>query len=82
MLQMKEDDEEGIGTFLNIEHKSPALLNEEVTITAEIIKLEKNIIDCAYKVYIGDRIIATGTQGQKILKKDKLSAITAQIKIN
>lgn len=76
---MKDEDEEGIGTFLNIEHKSPAMLHEEVTFTATIIKLEKNIVDCSYIAQIGERVIATGTQGQKILKKHKLEAIKAQL---
>lgn len=28
VLEMKEEDEEGIGTFLNITHKSPAMLGK------------------------------------------------------
>lgn len=79
MLEMKDEDEEGIGTFLNIEHKSPAMLGEEVTFTATVIKLEKNIIDCSYIAQIGERIIAIGTQGQKILKKDQLDSLKAQL---
>lgn len=75
VLEMKEDDEEGIGTFLNIEHKSPAFLGQLVQIEAEIIKLEKNIVDCSYTVKIEDRVVALGTQGQKILKKEKLKTI-------
>lgn len=79
VLEMKEEDEEGIGTFLNIEHKSPAMLGEVVEIRAEIIKLEKNIVDCKFSVHCNERLIAQGTQGQKILKKEKIEAIKKQI---
>ncbi len=39
VLEMKDDDEEGIGTFLNISHQSPALLCDKVTFLATISKL-------------------------------------------
>ncbi len=79
VLEMKDEDEEGIGTFLNIYHRSPAMLGEEIQITAEIILIEKNTIDCKFEVYCKDRLIAEGTQGQKILKKDKLEKIKKAI---
>ncbi len=79
VLKMKDADEEGIGTFLNIQHKSPALLGETVRITAEISRLEKNQIDCLFKVEVGDRLIAIGDQGQRILKKGKVEALIESI---
>lgn len=79
VLEMKDPDEEGIGTFLNIKHQSPALLNETVCITAVISRLQGNQIDCDFEVRIGDRIIASGQQGQRILKKDKIKSITESI---
>lgn len=80
VLNMKEDDEEGIGTFLNITHRSPALLGEEVVITAEIYRLEGHAIDCRFEVKVGDRLVAEGTQGQKILKKEKVDRLIAALK--
>jgi len=82
VLEMKEDGEEGIGTFLNIRHQSPALLGETVRITAEIIRLEGNSIDCSFEVRAGERVIATGTQGQKILKLEKLARVVEGIRGN
>lgn len=75
VLEMKDEDEEGIGTFLSVNHHSPALLGSNVKIEATIIKLERNEIVCSYKVTCGERIVATGEQGQKILKKAKLEAL-------
>ena len=72
VLEMKEDDEEGIGTSLSIEHRSPALVGEEVSIETEIMSIDKNEVSCTYEVYVGERLIAKGTQAQKILKKTVL----------
>jgi len=76
VLQMKDDDEEGIGSFLNIRHKSPAMLGETVTITAIFRTLNGNKIDCDFRVEIDERLIAEGEQGQRILKKAKIEQIT------
>jgi predicted thioesterase len=76
---MKEEDEEGIGTFLNIKHASPALLGEQVSITAKITRLEGNSIDCDFWVHAGERLVAQGEQGQKILKKEKVQRLIEQI---
>jgi predicted thioesterase len=80
VLEMKEADEEGIGTFLNIKHHSPALLGAEVDIEAEVILAEAHKLDCSFTVKVGDRLIASGTQGQKILKKEKLERVVAAIR--
>jgi fluoroacetyl-CoA thioesterase len=80
VLEMLEADEEGIGTFLTIEHQSPALLGENVEITAIIFELEKNKINCTYLASVGDRIIAKGTTGQKILSKEKVLNLISGIR--
>lgn len=75
VLEMKEDDEEGIGTFLTVYHQSPALVGQEVTFEAEITKLEKNSIECRYTAKVGGRLIANGETGQKILKTEKVEKL-------
>lgn len=75
VLEMKDSDEEGIGTFLNITHHSPALLGQTVVFTAEIVKLEKNIVDCKVIARVGERLIAECSTGQKIIKKEKLNLL-------
>ncbi len=79
VLEMKEDDEEGIGTFVNVTHKTPAMVGDSVIITATIIAMEGNSIDCSFEARVGDRIIASGDTGQKILKKKKLEQIVANL---
>lgn len=79
VLDMKEDDEEGIGTFLTVYHQSPALVGQEVTFEAEVVKIEKNEVICKYTARVGDRVVATGETGQKILKKEKVERLFASI---
>ncbi|WKV11977.1 hypothetical protein [Marivirga harenae] len=79
VLDMLEEGEEGIGTHLTIEHLSPALLGDEVIIVAEYAGIEEREIICEFEVKVGDRIVAKGTTGQKILQKEKLAKIFDQL---
>src|SRR6188768_2033324 len=75
VLAMREDDEEGIGTFLSIDHKSPAFVGEEIVFTAYIEQLTGNELICTYEARVGARLIANGKTGQKILKREKIEKI-------
>ena len=72
VLEMRESDEEGIGTFVNIAHKSPAFVGEEITFTGIVEKINGHELICSFVARVGDRLIAEGTTGQKILKKEKI----------
>lgn len=80
VLEMKEEQEEGIGTFLNISHKSPALIGSKVEFTATVKSIHKNEIICTFIAKVGDRIIAEGEQGQKIIAKEKLEKLFEGLK--
>lgn len=80
VLEMKEADEEGIGTMLSINHNSPALINETVEIEAKVKSMIKNELICTYNVYVKDRLVATGETGQKILKKERLEQLFGKLK--
>lgn len=72
VLEMKEEDEEGIGTMLSVQHVSPAPEGAVVSFTATVKSLRGHEIICSYEARCGERLIASGEQGQKILKKNKL----------
>ena len=55
VLEMKESDEEGIGTMLTINHKSPALIGEEVIIIAMIDEINGNELICTYIAKVGGK---------------------------
>jgi len=75
VLEMKDEDEEGIGISVLVDHHSPALVGEEVVFEAVIDELYRNVVGCTFTAYVGPRLIASGRTGQKILKKDKLDLI-------
>jgi fluoroacetyl-CoA thioesterase len=80
VLEMKEADEEGIGTFIQVKHVSPALVGERVLFTAVIDELQGNDINCSFTASIGQRLIAEGRTGQKILSRSKIDALFAALK--
>jgi fluoroacetyl-CoA thioesterase len=75
VLAMREADEEGIGTHLTIDHKGPAFVGEEIVITARVDHVEGNELVCSYEANVGDRIIAVGKTGQKILKRERIDRL-------
>ena len=80
VLEMKEEDEEGIGTFITVKHHAPALMEESVNFAVEVESIKRNEIICKYKAAIGKRLVATGRQGQKILKKAKIKKLFESLK--
>lgn len=78
VLEMKEEDEEGIGTQINLKHLAPAFVGELLTFTAFFDEIsDKGEIITSFTVQCGERLVATGTQGQKIFKKAKIEAYFA-----
>lgn len=75
VLEMCEEEEEGIGTFLEIRHKTPALVGELLTIEATVAQLQGNELICDIVVKVKDRLIATGRTGQKVLEQRVLNNI-------
>lgn len=75
VLEMKEEDEEGIGTCVTVCHDAPAPVGAIVTFTATITAIHGHEIICNYEARIGSRVIASGEQKQKILKKEKLEKL-------
>lgn len=80
VLDMKEEGEEGIGTSISVEHKGPAFVGQEVTFIATFQEInDKKEIITSFQAFVGNRLIAQGLQGQRILPKVKIDAIFLQI---
>jgi len=75
VLEMKEDEEEGIGTGITVVHASPALVGQQVVFTATLAEINGNEIVTDYTARVGERLVAEGRQKQKILPKEKLNAL-------
>ncbi|MEO1049410.1 MAG: hypothetical protein AAFX87_02225 [Bacteroidota bacterium] len=80
VLEMTEEDEEGIGTFLTINHKSPAFLGDNLVIEAVVNSFEGNELICDYEARVGQRVVAEGQTGQKILKKERIEKLFSNLK--
>jgi predicted thioesterase len=72
---MKEADEEGIGSGIELKHHSPALIGQEVIFEAILIEVNHNEVVTEFVAKVNERLIASGKQWQKILKKEKLKRI-------
>lgn len=75
VLQMKESDEEGIGTYLHVQHHAPALPGDDVTFTATLKAIHQHEVICTFEAHVGNRKIASGETGQKIISKQKLEQL-------
>lgn len=75
VLEMREEDEEGIGTFISIDHQAPAFVGDTLEIRATVESLHDHELICAYSVVVENRIIATGKTGQKILKRSRIEKL-------
>lgn len=79
VLQMKEPHEEGIGTGITVEHHAPALIGQEVIFTATLTAVNGNEVVTGYEAKVNGRLIASGIQKQKILKKEKLEKLFSSL---
>lgn len=75
VLDMREPHEEGVGTFLSIQHRGPARIGETLRIEAKLKSLHKNELICSYEARVGDRLVATGETGQKVLHRERLASL-------
>lgn len=75
VLEMKEEDEEGIGTAISVIHHSPALIGKDVAFIATLKDVVSNEVITTFEARVGERLIASGEQRQKILKRKKLDVL-------
>ena len=73
--EMLEIDEEGIGTFVHVDHHAPARVGASIQIVSTFEEFRKNELICSFKSFDQNRLIASGKTGQKILKKSRLKEI-------
>jgi len=78
VLEMKDADEEGIGTFIFVKHHAPALVGATVLFEVEVKSMNENEIICFFIATSSGRLIASGETGQKILKKERLEKLAQQ----
>lgn len=75
ILDICDSGEEGVGTMLHIDHKSPAFVGDNVVLEAKVLSFERNELMCEIMVVVGERVVALGKTGQKIMTKEKITQI-------
>lgn len=81
VLEMKDEDEEGVGTFIIVNHRSPAFVGEEIVFLGKVETITGNELICSFEAMVGDRLIADGKTGQKIFNKQKLAQRFQSLKL-
>ncbi len=74
VLEMKDPDEEGIGTALAIEHHAPAFAGETLTVTATFAALAGRHLRCTVEARVAQRLVATGHTEQQMVSRARLAA--------
>ena len=75
VLEMKEEGEEGVGTYLEIHHEGPAFVGEEIVIQGRYEAMTGVELTCSFVARTGNRVIALGKTRQKILTVEKIKSI-------
>jgi predicted thioesterase len=71
-LEMMEEDEEGVGTHLSVDHVGPAFVGEEVIFTATVEEINGMNLTCTIEAVTSGRVVARGRSTQRMLKKQRL----------
>ncbi len=70
-----DDDEEGIGSHLAIDHVAPTPVGHTVRVAARATEVDKRRVVCDVTAYDGDRVVGRGRQVQRVLPKAMLKAL-------
>ncbi len=78
VLELKEADEEGVGTYVHLDHHAPAFVGEEVAVEATLTEATPSgAVACSFAARVGTRLVASGRTGQRILPREKLAKVFA-----
>lgn len=80
VLEMKEEGEEGVGSYLSVEHLYPAPLHSRVRIEARLEEVVKNEVICTWEAFANGHLIGRGKQIQKILNKYRFDALIESLR--
>ncbi len=70
-----DDDEEGIGGHLSIDHVAPAPVGTQVRVSAKAIELDADRLTCEVTAWDGSTLLGRGLQVQRVLPKTVLRKI-------
>jgi fluoroacetyl-CoA thioesterase len=75
VLDLKEAHEEGVGTYVYLDHHGPAFIGETVDLDVTLDEATPaGAVACSFAARVGERLVAAGRTGQRILPAAKLAA--------
>lgn len=81
VLAMKDPGEEGVGSYLSVEHLAPALEGTQVTVTATLQSVIENRVRCSWTAHSADgRLLARGEQEQRIVSEQSFKALLQSLR--
>ncbi|WP_442593564.1 thioesterase family protein [Neobacillus sp. D3-1R] len=78
ILPFLEEHEEGMGGAVSAKHISPSIAGDELTITAELIRYDANIVITEVSVFQDTNLVGIGEVKQVILPKQKIAEMLKQ----
>lgn len=72
LVDFLEENEEGIGSHVSVDHLAPCAVGRTVRIRAELTEVRDGRIVCALSAHDRDRLLATGRQVQVVMDKNRL----------
>lgn len=68
LVDYLDDDEEGLGVHISVDHVAPCPVGRTVRVRAELTAVEGNRVICDVTAHDGPRLLARGKQIQAVLK--------------
>ena len=78
LVDFLEDDEEGVGSHVSVDHLAPCGVGKTVRVRAELVEViaDRHVrVICDVTAYDGDRLLAKGKQVQVVMNKEKLKQL-------
>lgn len=73
LVPFLDEDEEGVGSHISIDHRAPAPVGCEVVATATATEVTRRRLVARVTAHVGERLIAEGTFVQSILPRRLLA---------
>ncbi len=75
LVDFLEDDEEGIGAHVSVDHLAPCRVGKTVRVRAELVEVAHDRVVCEVTAYDGERLLAKGKQVQIVMNKEALAGM-------
>ncbi len=72
ILPFLQEDEEGIGTGVQVRHLYPAPIGTQIEVKAVCVGLLDNVINCEVQVWAGEQLLGEGRVEQRIVLRKSL----------